>query len=395
MSLPSINSGDVVKSEKSNFINMVYNYDWSSTSLGPIDRWDPAIKNLTNLILNTEFPICVFINPPDWILIYNKAYLPILKSKHPEALGMRLQDVFPEAFESRTGYELNNVIATGKGVYGHDEGGAFERDGYIEEVYFCNTFSPVFKSDGTIDAILCLVQETTQKVIEARRLQTISEFGYHISGVETLENACHIVTKVLSNNKDIPYTLIYLIKHTLNASSESPIAHLIATTFDNDNKKRHIPDYLPETHEVIDLAKNANKNYDTYIEIQRGASIHSFLKCDSWPIYLALKEREHVKILLRDESRALLFSTKISQTLSVLLIYGVDQMHTIDEKHMEFLQLVTDQINIFLQRGKSIEEEKERTKMLTYLNCQKISFLQGISHELKTPLTLMISPLDE
>ncbi|RIB05305.1 histidine kinase-like ATPase [Gigaspora rosea] len=51
---------------------MVYNYDWSSTSLGPIDRWDPAIKNLMNLILNTEFPICVFINPPDWILIYNK-----------------------------------------------------------------------------------------------------------------------------------------------------------------------------------------------------------------------------------------------------------------------------------------------------------------------------------
>ncbi|RIB14509.1 hypothetical protein C2G38_2195012 [Gigaspora rosea] len=110
-------------------------------------------------------------------------------------------------------------------------------------------------------------------------------------------------------------------------------------TFDDDEKGRNIPDYLPETHEIIDLTKDSNKNYDAYIELKRGAFTHSFLKCESWPIYLALKERNHVNVLLNDESRAILLSIKISQTLSVVLIYGISQFHTLDEKHMEFLQV--------------------------------------------------------
>ncbi|RIB22804.1 histidine kinase-like ATPase [Gigaspora rosea] len=61
---------------------------------------------------------------------------------------------------------------------------------------------------------------------------------------------------------------------------------------------------------------------------------------------------------------------------------------------MEFLQLITNQMNIYLLHGKTIEEEKKRSKLLADLNYQKVAFFQGISHELKTPLTLMLSPLD-
>ncbi|RIB10191.1 hypothetical protein C2G38_2250922 [Gigaspora rosea] len=213
MSLPLINGGDDIENEESKFINMVYNYDWSSTSLGPIDTWDPVLKHVTNLILNSKFPFAILINPPDWILLYNKAYVSILKAKHPDALGKRLQDFLPEYFENHAKYKLNKHYQT--------------------------------LEDG--------------------------EFGHYISKVKSLESASHIITKVLSNNKDILYTLIYLIKHTLNTSSESLIAHLIATTFDDDEKGRNIPDYLPEIHEIIDLNKDSNKNYDAYIELKRGA----------------------------------------------------------------------------------------------------------------------------
>ena len=47
MSLPLINGGDNIENEESKFINMVYNYDWFSTSLGPIDTWDPVLKHVT------------------------------------------------------------------------------------------------------------------------------------------------------------------------------------------------------------------------------------------------------------------------------------------------------------------------------------------------------------
>ncbi|RIB05441.1 hypothetical protein C2G38_2118381 [Gigaspora rosea] len=59
MSLPLINGGDNIENEESKFINM-------------------------NLILNSKFTFAILINPPDWILLYNKAYVSILKAKHPD-----------------------------------------------------------------------------------------------------------------------------------------------------------------------------------------------------------------------------------------------------------------------------------------------------------------------
>ncbi|CAG8441243.1 15117_t:CDS:2 [Dentiscutata heterogama] len=237
------------KSENSNFIDMVYNHDWSSTPLGPMDTWDPALRNVANLCLRTEFPMSIYIDPPNWLLFYNKAYAPILKAKHP-ALGRPIKDIWPEIFEIRMSLEFNGVITTGQGYFGHDQHCILQRDGYDEDAYFTYTYSPVFKSDGTICAIWCLSQETTQKVLNTRRLKLLEDFGHLTSNIESLESACHIITKTLRNNKDIPYTLIYFVNHKLNTSSESSIAHLIATTFDDDDKeKRLIPDHLPKTHE--------------------------------------------------------------------------------------------------------------------------------------------------
>ncbi|RIB30871.1 hypothetical protein C2G38_2237969 [Gigaspora rosea] len=376
------------KSENSNFIDMVYNFDWSSTPLGPMDTWDPALKNATNICLKNEFPTCIYLDPPNWLILYNKA------------LGRPVKDVWPERYEAHMGLAFNRVTTTGKGLYYNDRLSMLKRDGYDEKVYFSHTYSPIFKSDGTIGALWCLVQETTHKVLNTRRLKLLGEFGHFSSNIESLESACHIITKALRNNEDIPYTLIYFVKHKLNASSESLIAHLMATTFDSDDKEKiKFPDYLPKSHETIDLAKDANKSYNTYIELKRSAATYSFLKCDSWPIYLVFKEGRNVKVLLNDESQAVLFPIKISldkdHVLSVILIYGINRFRALDDRYMEFFNLVTNQIYALLQHGKSVEDEKNQTKILADMNCQKITFFQGISHELKTPLTLMLSPLDD
>ncbi|RIB30861.1 hypothetical protein C2G38_2237965 [Gigaspora rosea] len=340
------------KSENSNHIDMFYNFDWSSTPLGPMDTWDPAIISSTIKHL-TVFAQSVCIN--------NKV--------NPSRIRKQFKEIWPDKYDAYMGSDFNKVVTTGKGLYFDERPSRLERDGYDEEVYFSNTFSPIFKSDGTV------------------------------GGIESLESACHIITKTLRNNKDITYTLIYLIKHKSNTSSESLIAHLMATTFDSDDKeKRNVPDYLPESHETIDLAIDANKRYDTYIEIKRSTAAYSFLKCDSWPIYHVFKEGRNVKILLNDESQAVFFPIKISfdkdHVLSVVLIYGINRLRALDDRYMEFFNLVTNQIYVLLQHGKSVEDEKIQTKILADMNYQKLTFFQGISHELKTPLALMLSPLD-
>ncbi|KAF0529943.1 protein-histidine kinase [Gigaspora margarita] len=295
---------------------------------------------------------------------------------------------------------FNRVITTGKGLYFNDQPIILKRDGYDEETFFNYAYSPIFKSDGTIYAIWSLSKETTQNVLNTRRLKLLGEFGHITSNIESLESAFHIITKTLRNNKDIPYTLIYSAKHKLNTSYESLIANLISTTFDSDDKeKRNIPDYLPETHETINLAKDANKSYDTYIELKRSDATHSFLKCDSWPIYLVFKEGRNVKVILDDESLAVLFPIKISldkdHVLLIVLIYGLNRLLTLDYQYMDFFNLVTNQIYELLQHGKSVEDEKKQTKILADMNYQKIMFFQGISHKIKTSETSKIQGLDK
>ncbi|CAG8690727.1 22164_t:CDS:2 [Dentiscutata erythropus] len=60
------------KSENSDFIDMVNNYDWASTPLGPMDTWDPVLRNAVNLCLRTEFPMAIYFDPPNWLIFYNK-----------------------------------------------------------------------------------------------------------------------------------------------------------------------------------------------------------------------------------------------------------------------------------------------------------------------------------
>ncbi|KAF0559600.1 protein-histidine kinase [Gigaspora margarita] len=392
MSLLSTHGG------KQNYIDAVYNYDWSSTSLGPMDSWDPAFKNAVNLCLQTAFP-CALYTGPGWVMIYNEAWQPILKTKHPYALGKPFKDVWPEIYESFD-LQFQSVINTRKGLFKKDQLYLLESVGYIKEAYLDYTLSPIFTSDGSIYGMLVIAQETTQKVLNTRRLKMLDEFGRRITEVESLESACHIITKVLGdNNTDIPYAMIYLVDHKLNTPSESLIARLITTTFDSDSKNGWLfPDYLPETPEIIDLTKDADKSYDTFVELKREAATYSFLKCDSWPIHILLKEGRHIKVLLNDGSQAVLLLTRISiyddQVLSAILICGINPRCTLDEKYMDFLMLITSQMNTCLYHARSIEEERKRSKSLAESNRQKVLFFQGISHELKTPLTLMLSPLD-
>ncbi|CAG8738851.1 499_t:CDS:2, partial [Dentiscutata heterogama] len=97
MSLSPIYNSDNIESEASNIIDLVNNYDWSATSLGPMDSWKPALKNAVNVCLHTPFPICLYLGP-EWILIYNQKYQPILKTKHPHAIGKPAKIVWREIF---------------------------------------------------------------------------------------------------------------------------------------------------------------------------------------------------------------------------------------------------------------------------------------------------------
>ncbi|KAF0388140.1 protein-histidine kinase [Gigaspora margarita] len=111
--------------------------------------------------------MCIFIDPSNWTLLYNKAFVPILMAKHP-ALGKQVKDVWPKIYEIRISID---VVTTGESFYSHDQHYILQCDGYYESVYFNYTYNPIFKSDGKICALWCITQETTQQVLNTRKLK--------------------------------------------------------------------------------------------------------------------------------------------------------------------------------------------------------------------------------
>ena len=71
-------------------------FDWSQTSIGPIDRWPEVLLNAVNTLLNSRHPMFLWWGE-DLVQFYNDAYRPSLGvGKHPMALGQKGEDCWPE-----------------------------------------------------------------------------------------------------------------------------------------------------------------------------------------------------------------------------------------------------------------------------------------------------------
>src|SRR6185312_12717244 len=57
-------------------------FDWSKSPLGPRETWSPALRATLGVMLANRFPLLLWWGP-NYISIYNDAYVPILGKKHP------------------------------------------------------------------------------------------------------------------------------------------------------------------------------------------------------------------------------------------------------------------------------------------------------------------------
>lgn len=139
-------------------------YDWSTSPLGPPDRWPTSLRTLVNMMLTSRFPMLIFWGP-ELITFYNDAFRPSLgdNGKHPSSLGQRGEQSWAESWPV-IGPMIYSIMAGGDAVWFEDQKLPLYRDGQMGYAYWTYSFSPLIDDTNSINGVLVTCSETTKAV---------------------------------------------------------------------------------------------------------------------------------------------------------------------------------------------------------------------------------------
>jgi two-component sensor histidine kinase len=114
----------------------------------------------------------------EFVALYNDAYAPTIGQKHPTALGRPARENWAELWGDLEPL-LRRVLDTGETVFAKDRPFYIERHGYPETVYFDISYSPVQNETGETGGVLCIVSETTERVVAQERQRLLAREANH------------------------------------------------------------------------------------------------------------------------------------------------------------------------------------------------------------------------
>ncbi|MFC0033947.1 SpoIIE family protein phosphatase [Micromonospora chaiyaphumensis] len=203
--------------------------DWASTPLGAASGWSPTLRAAVDLTLHSRFPVTLFWGP-EFVMVYNQAYVEMIGHKHPAALGAPAARVFAEIWDV-IGPMLRSVRSTRRATWTQDMRLLMDRRGYPEECFFTFSYSAVRNPDGEVEGVIDIATETTAQVLSQRRLIMLVGLSDALSSLddpaEILERAVRVLR---SDPEDLPDVDI-LVPDATAGAGRPPLPAVPSTIF--------------------------------------------------------------------------------------------------------------------------------------------------------------------
>lgn len=196
---------------------LVRNFDWSKTPVGPVKTWSDTLITTVNLMLASRHPMFLWWGP-ELIQFYNDGYRPSIRAdKHPLALGQHGIECWPEIWPI-IGPQIESVMGEGHSTWNTNQLVPINRNEKLEEVFWTYSYSPVRDKGGSVHGTLVVCSETTEQVLSERRLRALlaitSDSAADPQPSESqslLKFARGIVQKLGVDPADLPFAAMYIL----------------------------------------------------------------------------------------------------------------------------------------------------------------------------------------